>query len=194
MTDPAVQADMDSVDHHWLSHLKTAWMLYKAADTLIGTLSAAKSWNKSSLRMGGPAQMLLLFNAVVCVLVTVFKFTSKHVGPLFVLQALSHYGFFLAFVVLVTYNENPAVRDAGAKVVKKLTPLHALYGFVIVYGFFKQSKCSDSNPYPLCFVLGDVLFFATYVACARFSKKDLENCYPKEISEKEAAEKSNATL
>lgn len=169
---------MDAVDHHWLSHVKTAWMVYKAVDTLVGTLGAAKSWNNSSLRMGGPAQMLLLFNALVCVLVTLFKFTSKHVGPLFVLQALSHYSFFLAFVVLVTYNENNAVREAGRKVVKQLTPLHALYGFVIVYGFFKQSKCSEHNPYPLCFVMGDVLFFASYLACSRFSNKDLDACYP----------------
>lgn len=125
---------------------------------------------------------------------TLFKFTSKHVGPLFVLQTLSHYGFFLAFVVLVSYNENPAVRNAGAKVVKQLTPLHALYGFVIVYGFLKQSKCSEKNPYPLCFVMGDVLFFVSYVACARFSKKDLDACFPKELNEKEADEKSTAML
>lgn len=128
---------MDSVDHHWTAHLKTAFVLYKALSTLLGTLKAAKVWNNTKMKMGGPAQMLLIFNAIVCVLVTVYKFTSKHVGPLFVLQAISHYGFFLAFIVLVKYNENLQIRDAGSKILKKLTPLHALYGFVIIYGFFK---------------------------------------------------------
>ncbi len=50
--------------------------------------------------------MLLIFNALIVGLMTAFKFTSKHIGTLFVLQAISHYGFFLAFIVLIEYNEN----------------------------------------------------------------------------------------
>jgi len=106
MTEPTVQSDMDEIDHHWLSHLKTAFVVYKAITTCVGTAKASQAWKKSDKKMAGPAQMLLIFNAIVCVLVTVFKFTSKKIGPLFVLQALSHYGFYLAFIVLVKFNEN----------------------------------------------------------------------------------------
>lgn len=194
ITDPSVQADMDSVDHHWLSHLKTAFVVYKAVTTLFGTLKAAKDWNMQSSKMAGPAQMLLIFNAIVCVLVTVYKFTSKHVAPLFVLQCLSHYGFYLAFIVLVKQNDNASIREAGGKIVNKLKPLHALYGFVIVYGFLKQSKCSDENPYPMCFVLGDVLFFVSAFACHKFSKKDLESCWSVNPTEAEMKAKDLADM
>ena len=135
--------------------------------------------------MAGPAQMLLLFNAIVCVIITAYKFTSKHIGPLFVLQCLSHYGFFLAFIVLVEFNENSQVVDAGRKIIKKLTPLHALYGFVMLYGYVKQSKCSDNSPYPMSFVMGDILFYVTFFACMRFSKKDLESCWASNPTETE---------
>jgi len=192
--DPEVQADMDAVDHHWTAHIKTAWMLYKCGTTLIGTLMAAKAWHQVKMRMAGPSQMLLIFNAIVCVLITAYKFTSKHIGPLFVLQTLSHYGFFLAFIVLVEYNENPQIVESGRKIIKKLTPLHALYGFVILYGYLKQSKCSDTSVYPMSFVMGDILFFVSFFACMRFQKKDLEACWavnPTE-HEKKAKELSDA--
>ena len=83
--DPAVNADMESVDKHWTKHIHTAWMLYAAGTTLIGTISASSSWKKSNTRMAKPAQLLLIFNAIVCVLLTAYKFNSKHIGPLFVL-------------------------------------------------------------------------------------------------------------
>jgi hypothetical protein len=146
------------------------------------------------MKMAGPAQMLLIFNAIVCVVITAYKFTSKNIGPLFVLQCLSHYGFFLAFIVLVEFNENPQIVDAGRKILKKLTPLHALYGFVMLYGYLKQSNCTDKSVYPMSFVMGDILFFVSFFACMRFGKKDLEACWsqnPTE-SEKKAKELSDS--
>jgi len=170
MTNVEVQQDMESVDKHWTAHLHTAFVLYKAAETLYGTLSAARVWNKTNMKMGGPVQMLLLFNAIVCLAVTAYKFTSKTIAPLFVLQTLAQYGFFLAFTVLIEFNENPKIREAGRKILKILTPLHAIYGFVIFYGYFKKSKCTEETPYPLSYVIGDILFFVTFFACMRFSK------------------------
>lgn len=84
--------------------------------------------------------------------------------------------------------------EAGNKIIKKLTPLHALYGFVMFYGYLKQSKCSDSSVYPMAFVMGDILFFLSFFACMRFQKKDLEACWaanPTE-AEKKAKELSDS--
>lgn len=133
--------------------------------------------------------MLLIFNAIVCVLLTVYKFTSKKIGPLFVLQAISHYGFYLAFIVLVKFNENKQIAAAGSKILTKLKPLHIVFAFVIGYGYLKQSKCSDANPYPMAFVMGDILYFVTFFACHRFQKKDLEACWSENLTEEEAEEK-----
>ncbi len=48
MTDSEVQADMEAVDRHWSSYLKTAFVLYKASTTIYQTLSASKIWFKSN--------------------------------------------------------------------------------------------------------------------------------------------------
>jgi len=64
-----------------------------------------------------------------------------------------------------------------------------VYAVVIVYGYLKQSKCSDDKPYPMCFVMGDILFFVTFFACSRFQKKDLAACWSEELTEEEAADK-----
>jgi hypothetical protein len=75
---------MDAVDKHWTAHLKTAFVLYMAGKTIFDTLKASKQWNDQG-KLSGKIQMLLLFNAVMVALVTYFKFTSKHIAPLFVL-------------------------------------------------------------------------------------------------------------
>ena len=182
--------DMEAVDRHWTAYLHTAFILYKAATTIFGTLTAAKAWNTQKLKMSGPAQMLLIFNAILVALATLYKFTSKHIGPLFVLQCLSHYGFLLAFTVLVEYNENSQVRNKGRKILGKLMPLHAVFVLVLLYGYFKQSRCRDEHPYPNAFVMGDVLFYVVFAACIRFNKLDLESCWSVNPSEDEAKLKS----
>jgi hypothetical protein len=55
-----------------------------AGKTIFDTLKASKQWNDQG-KLSGKIQMLLLFNAVMVALVTYFKFTSKHIAPLFVL-------------------------------------------------------------------------------------------------------------
>jgi len=114
--------------------------------------------------MGGPSQLLLLFNALIVAIVTVYKFTSKQIAPLFILQTLSHYSFFLAFTVLIKYSENSKIQEIGGKILKRLMPLHFLYIFIIIFGYLKISDCSEENPYPLSFVLGDSLFFLSFIA------------------------------
>jgi len=94
---------MNAVDKHWSAHLKTAFVLYMAGKTIWDTLKASNQWNDHS-KFGGKIQMLLLFNAAMVALVTFYKFTSKHIAPLFVLQCISHYSFFLTFIVMVRSN------------------------------------------------------------------------------------------
>ena len=63
--------------------------------------------------MGKPAKWLLLFNALVVALVTVFKFTGKHIAPIFLLQGLSHYSAFLIFVILIKFGDHPKLQKAS---------------------------------------------------------------------------------
>jgi len=116
--------------------------------------------------MATPAKYLLIFNAVACVLVTVYKFTSKHISPLYFLHALSHYGFLLSYIVIVNYQDNQMIRRAGQATLKKLKFMHGVYAFVIFFGFFALSKCTENDPYPWAFVLDDGAFFFTYFICA----------------------------
>ena len=97
---------MDEVDRHPAAILKEVLVIAKASYTVFITLQAAFQWRKHNDRMAKPAQFFLMFNALIVALVTVYKFTSKMVAPLFVLQALSHYSCFLVFVVLWTYGDH----------------------------------------------------------------------------------------
>jgi len=56
--------------------------------------------------------------------------------------------------------------------------LHIVYAIVITLGFLGLSKCSEAQPYPWAFVLGDVVFFVTYALCSQFNMKEVEKCKP----------------
>lgn len=126
-------------------------------------------------------------------LVTIFKFTSKHIAPLFVLQCISHYSFFLTFVVLVRSQENLKVRNAGIAVLKKTKPLHALFIGAIVVGYF-FTDCSTHSVYPISFLIGDVLFFGMFFLVNRLKSADLKAAWGDNLSEKEAAQKNLSEL
>lgn len=185
--DPQVLADQEEVDKHWLSYVKSALMLYMAVTKCKDTLFMAQKWNAHGKKMGKPAAMLLLFNAFVCVLVTVFKFTSKLVAPLYFLQSLSHMGFVLSFYVLTACNDNPRIRSTSEKLAPQLRILIGLYGFIILFGYFRLTKCSAEQPYPWAFVAGDVLFFVSYAVCAQFKTSDVEECAPSKDNTDERA-------
>ena len=176
--DPQFAADEAEVDKHILSHVKTALVLYLAVTKCKKTLEMSAAWSKSDSYMAKPAQWLLVFNAIACVLVTAYKFTSKHVAPLFLLQCISHYGFLLSFQVLLKYSNIPEIRKKSEALVHKLNNLNFVYAILIVFGFLGLSKCSDKQPYPWAFVLGDVVFFLTYVLCAQFDMKQVDACRP----------------
>lgn len=175
---------MDDVDKHWLSHVKTCFVLYMAVTKCYKTVQMSQKWSEANSRMAKPAQYLLLFNALACVLVTVFKFTSKHIGPLYVLQAVSHLGFLLSYLCLVKFSDLDDIQKKGAAVVKKLTPLIPVYLLVIVYGYFGLGNCTEEQPYPWSFVLGDCVFFVTYFLVSGFGIKDIKKLEPANNEEK----------
>ena len=152
---------MDEVDRHPAAILKEVLVIAKASFTVFITLQAAFQWRKHNDRMAKPAQFFLMFNALIVALVTVYKFTSKMVAPLFVLQALSHYSCFLVFVVLWTYGDHERLNAQRAKHSSKIFLMHVAYWVVIALGY-KLCTCSEDSVYPISFVMGDGLFFLTY--------------------------------
>ena len=178
---------MDSVDKHWSAHLKTAFVLYMAYKTIRDTLKASKQWNDHS-KLGGKIQMLLLFNAFAVALATIFKLTSKHIAPLFVLQCLSHYSFFLTFNVMVRSNENQKVRQIGIQILKKTKIFHLLFAVTLIGGYF-LAECKQNSVYPISFIVGDVIFCAMFFMINQIQSEDLSACWENNLSEKEATAK-----
>jgi hypothetical protein len=100
---------MDAVDHNWKAYLKIVFIIYMSGTILTQTYQATLDWYKIKTNMGRFASILLLFNAFFVILVTIYKFTDKHIAPLFFLQTISHYSFYLTFCVLVKCSENTKV-------------------------------------------------------------------------------------
>lgn len=135
--------------------------------------------------------MLLYFNAVVCVLVTAYKFTSKLIAPLFFLHCMSHYGFVMTYRLIVTKSDNAKVRSLGKSAAASTKILTPLYLVLMLVGTFFLSKCSESQVYPWSFVLDDLLFFASYFLVSKFNFKTVDNLLEHGSS---PAEKDSNTL
>lgn len=101
--DAIAEADQAEVDRHWGTIVKDVVTIGKSLFCIITTLKAASQWRKSDMKMAKPASALLVFNALIVALVTIYKHTSKTIAPLFFLQALSNYSAYLTFIVLLTY-------------------------------------------------------------------------------------------
>lgn len=102
-TEEAWTEEMEKTDSSPLGTIKKGLMLLKTAFILYQTVKAAIAWRRSRKPMGVPAQMCLLFSALIVAGGTYYKFTSKQIGPLVTLQALSHYLAFIILHVLVGY-------------------------------------------------------------------------------------------
>lgn len=108
-------------------------------------------------------RLLRLFGTQV-VLITIYKFTSKAIAPLFVLQLLSHYSCFLVFAALTGFGSHPKIKKGGKgdrRIQLAIWAMHLVFGAALVVGL-EHSVCSDDVPYPLSFILSDCLFFAVY--------------------------------
>lgn len=127
--------------------------------------------------MGRFASLLLLFNAFFVILVTIYKFTNKRIAPLFFLQTVSHYSFYLAFCVLVKCTENTKVKEAGGTVLRKTWTVHIWYIFLLYFGYCEASGCVRKAPYPFSFMLGCGMFILTYSALCKLSDEVLIKCW-----------------
>lgn len=163
---------MEEMDRHPAAIIKEILVIAKALFAMYGLLKAAKIWGSTKAALAKPACALLALNAFLVGMVTVYKFTSKDVAPLFLLQGLSHYSVFLIFVVLVKYGDYSGKAQVKAKLAKPFMGLHVAYAVVLAVGY-KLCKCSAETPYPISFVMSDCLFFAVYYILWQLKKRGI---------------------
>jgi len=183
--DFSLQDDHEAVDKHWSAHVINVIKLYLAFRQCKGTLLMANEWGKSTSRMAATVRKLLIFNAIVGVMVAAYKFTTKLIAPLYLLQSISHYCFLLSFLVLTQWSDNEAIRKKSWPVVQTTKKLHFVYALVIVLGFVKLSECTEEDPYPSSFVVGDCLFYLTYIFCSKFGMEEVKQCLNDDEENKE---------
>lgn len=101
----------------------------------------------------------------------VYKFTSKHIAPLFVLQGLTMYSAFCILHVLVIYTENEKSAEIKAKLEGTFKIIHAFY-LVILYVAYPNVECTQEDFYPATFLLTNCLFLGVYLMVVILHTKD----------------------
>ncbi len=71
---------------------------------------------------------------------------------------------------------------------KKTKFFHPLFAAAILGGYF-LTDCSKNGVYPVSFLIGDVLFFVMFFMINKLQSEDMESCWEKNLSEKEAIAK-----
>ena len=104
-TDEAWEAEMEKVEASPLAIAKKVFIVAKTAFILWQTIKAAAAWRRSKKPMGTPAFLCLMFSAFIVINVAIYKFTSKEIRPLVMLQTLSNYLAFCILHVLIGYAE-----------------------------------------------------------------------------------------
>ena len=161
MTESAAAAQDDATSTSIGGLVKDALVLANAARLVLMTISAATKWSKHKDAMAGPAQKFLIFNAILVAIVTVYKFTSKMVRPLFFCQMLSHYSLFIIFTILWRYGDNEKLRAQRKHYGGQILKMHIAYWIVMAVGV-ALCTCTPTNIYPVSFVMGDALMVVSY--------------------------------
>ncbi len=120
--------------------------------------------------MGVPAQVCLLFSALIVGLVCAYKFTSKEIKPLVGLQAMSHYLCFCILHVLLGYVECRKF-DNRAKILNCFKIFHVIW-WVVIFFAYKTATCSKENFYPDAFLLTNCFSIGIYVMVYSLHSKD----------------------
>ena len=133
-TDEAWAEEMEKVETSPAAIAKKVFILAKSGFVVYQTVKAAIAWRRSKKPMGVPAQVCLLFSALIVSLVCAYKFTSKEIKPLVTLQAMSHYLCFCILHVLLGYVEcrNFEMRD---KLLRCFYVFHLMYCGLIVFSW-----------------------------------------------------------
>lgn len=152
---------------------KGIFTISKALFTTLGIYLATRRWSKSDSALARPAIRLLSFNALLVVLITVYKLTRREIAPLFVLQLLSNYSCFLVFATLSGFGSHPKIKKGkhgDRRISLAIWSLHLLFAIVLVLGLF-MSECTEGEVYPISFAMSDTLFFAVYVVLQYVKKR-----------------------
>jgi hypothetical protein len=80
------------------------------------------------------------------------------------------------------------VRASGIKILKKTKIFHPLFVAAIIGGYF-LTDCSKNSVYPVSFLIGDALFFVMFFLVNQLQGEDMEACWEKNLTEKEAIAK-----
>eukprot|EP00579_Thalassiosira_antarctica_P027453 CAMPEP_0202006322 /NCGR_PEP_ID=MMETSP0905-20130828/11119_1 /ASSEMBLY_ACC=CAM_ASM_000554 /TAXON_ID=420261 /ORGANISM="Thalassiosira antarctica, Strain CCMP982" /LENGTH=290 /DNA_ID=CAMNT_0048564061 /DNA_START=55 /DNA_END=927 /DNA_ORIENTATION=- len=150
--------------------------ILKAAWTTFGIYNATMIWSNSESSLARPAVRLLSFNAILVVLITIYKLTREEIAPLFVLQCLGHYSNFLVFAALTGFGSHPKIKKGkrgDRRISLAIWTLHLLYAVVLVLGFL-WAECAEGNVYPISFVMSDSLFLVSYVMLLYVKKRGFD--------------------
>lgn len=162
LDDATLQAAMDEVDKSTFAIVKQIFVILKTSFLVFQTLKAANAWRKSKTAMAKPALFLLLANAALVIGVLFYKFSSKKIAPLFVLQGLSHYSAFCVLHVLVGYSECKAFEEMRGKFSQAFLLMHCIFWCIFGLGF-SNTECTQKTFYPDGFMLTNSFFFGVYL-------------------------------
>jgi hypothetical protein len=175
---------MEKVEQSPLAIAKKIFVLAKTSFVIYQTVKAAIAWRRSKKPMGVPAQLCLLFSALIVGSVCAYKFTSKEIKPLVTLQAMSHYLCFCILHVLLGYVECRKF-EARSKILNAFKFFHVLW-WAIIFFAYKTATCSKEDFYPDAFLVTNCFNIGIYVMVYSLHSKD----YTLEWSEDESVAKN----
>lgn len=152
---------MDAIDSSGPGMFKTCMIIAKAGYTVKETLKAAKCWLKSDLPMGKPAALVLVLCSVSVMLGAAYKFTSKKIMPLYLLQFIGNYCAFCVLHVLIGYVPCEAGKERQQAISKKFKLLHVLQWIMAIVGS-QFAHCHDDAIYPIPFIVNLIWVFALF--------------------------------
>ena len=163
-------AEMEKVEASPLAIAKKVFIVVKTAFILWQTIKAAAAWRRSKKPMGTPAFICLMFSAFIVANVAIYKFTSKEIKPLVMLQTLSNYLAFCILHVLIGYAECKKF-EMRAKMMKAFKVFHAIYW--IILGMSRESAvCTAENFYPDAFLLSNCFSLGIYIMVYMLYQRD----------------------
>jgi len=165
-------ATMDEVDKSGPGMFKTCLIIFKAGYTIKETLKAAKCWLKSETPMGKPAALVLVLCSVAVMLGAAYKFTSKKIMPLYLLQFIGNYCAFCVLHVLLGYAPCAASKDHQVSISKKFKILHVIQWVMAIVGS-QFAHCHEDAIYPIPFIINCVWVFALFF----YAKRKTIKCY-----------------
>ena len=154
-------AEMEKVEASPFAIAKKVFIVVKTGFILWQTLKAAGAWRRSKKPMGTPAFICLMFSAFIVINVAIYKFTSKEIKPLVMLQTLSNYQSFCILHVLIGYAECKKF-EMRNKIMTAFKAFHVIY-WIILFLSRETATCTAQNFYPDAFLLSNCFSLGIYI-------------------------------